>query len=146
MCLLRRLRKFDMSPRILSSFSSCVAASILSSCIIVRYGTAANGWIWLQTGIGGKRTYTVLGVHQVLSIYSMTCISVMLMLGVSVLAVCGCWTCPRWWILNPLWRTTSQQSAGHGIWTCSVSRMSMMSLKAPVPLLESVCSLTPWLF
>lgn len=27
------------------------------------------------------------------------------------------------------------------VWTCSVSWMSMMSSKAPVPLLESVCSL-----
>ncbi|KAI4896237.1 hypothetical protein NFI96_023343 [Prochilodus magdalenae] len=36
---LRRLRKFGMSPRILSNFYSCIIESILTSCITVWYGS-----------------------------------------------------------------------------------------------------------
>ncbi len=36
---LRRLRKFGMSPKILSNFYSCVVESVLTSCITVWYGS-----------------------------------------------------------------------------------------------------------
>ncbi len=36
---LRRLRKFGMSPRVLSNFYSCVVESVLTSCITVLYGS-----------------------------------------------------------------------------------------------------------
>ncbi len=36
---LRRLRKFGMSPKILSNFYSCVVESVLTSCITVLYGS-----------------------------------------------------------------------------------------------------------
>ncbi len=36
---LRRLRKFGMSPKILSNFYSCVVESVLTSCIPVWYGS-----------------------------------------------------------------------------------------------------------
>lgn len=37
---LRRLRKFGMSPKILSNFYSCTIESVLTSCITVWYGSA----------------------------------------------------------------------------------------------------------
>ncbi|KAK3565148.1 hypothetical protein QTP86_000363 [Hemibagrus guttatus] len=36
---LRRLRKFDMSPKILNNFYSCVLESVLTNCITVWYGS-----------------------------------------------------------------------------------------------------------
>uniref|UniRef100_A0AAQ4Q545 Reverse transcriptase domain-containing protein n=1 Tax=Gasterosteus aculeatus aculeatus TaxID=481459 RepID=A0AAQ4Q545_GASAC len=37
-----RLRKFGMSPKILSNFYSCIIESILTSCITVRYGSTST--------------------------------------------------------------------------------------------------------
>ena len=46
---LRRLRKFGMSPKILSNFYSCIIDSTLTSCITVWYGdTTAMGRKLLQ--------------------------------------------------------------------------------------------------
>ncbi|MPV02351.1 DUF1891 domain-containing protein [Escherichia coli] len=39
---LRRLRKFGMSPKILSNFYSCIIESILTSCITVWYGSTST--------------------------------------------------------------------------------------------------------
>ncbi|KAI4884756.1 hypothetical protein NFI96_000849 [Prochilodus magdalenae] len=69
---LRRLRKFGMSPRILSNFYSCIIESILTSCITVWYGsTTVKDRKRLQRVVKTATKITKMAQPSLQSIYNL---------------------------------------------------------------------------